>query len=1058
MSPKQPTKPRSFGQEAERILSLPIAHRVNRLGGYGAQGEVIYEAHPSGGPSVLVDSQGEATVTLMSNGSIGFSVKPAGGAEVSVLDLSFDFAEKREIGVPSSNVWIDVAIGTRRHVASIINPKSEINSPAKRLRLVKLGDPARALWYGAAFEPIRGVAYETAVKCSLVSTAAGPAIKREVFVRNVGRKPIAGSLWTFFFLHGTQRFVYNKQLWYDIGLPLMLTESVVAATVPYSDAVQIKRVTSTARGMKAVDATCDYSTFVGDTSVFSTMPEAVRTGRMVPGGAGRRLNRFSTAACAANQFAFSLKPGESATLQQALLYVTDQPLMEQFRRTASYTDPSYAAMSAAFRAAAKELVDAGPRARAIMALAPPSDGEAEAPAFEVALPAEPVVSAYANSVWTGVKELYEKCRAHGAKLADGIELGTRDRGQDMWPKMKEDPGRVRADLVHALGFMYVTAEFCGKTKETAWNPDKPLSLPEKLHGMFPRQYPSRWNDRRQEVMNDNRPYADSPLWLLDSLFMYLRETGDTSILNETVTTVRLTDPEHPITSGIVGCDRRQTVLETVCEVFECFERHVNDSPYGMAQILYGDWCDPIDMYGTSVVGDATTRGQGRGVQTRLSAHLFLCLVEAIDCLSAAPLAAMVQAAGLSERVEAFKPFAARLRQNVVRWAWEDDDDTETPASPAARLPAKMGSDPNEETSRGQTPFSPEGATGKRSAPFFPGFVDSIHEFRLDGSRPDYAKGERGYTLGSMRGTDPDGVARRQLANQAYGLAMLRTERDYLPPVEGADEMVRRLLDTTDRLFFRPKLGLVLFTRPIANNQQSVKYVGRMGLVPSGCAENGEYHHGQVMMHRYRMRLPGQADTVWREFKPVMSALRDETICGPFETPCTSYASDPDDPHFGKGMYFGLSGSTDWIVEIFHEVAGLRLALHDPSQPAVRVTPNLPATLNETLTFRRVIHAARLPAQMRKMGSDPNEKTSRGPTPFSAVGGAPVRASEGERLTAPLQTGYRRIPLTIDIRRRGSGPTRTGIEYALNGHPVPAAEVASLDGLDRVHLDITYVYA
>ena len=1023
MAGRKVSKSKSFVQEAAWALTVPIAHRASEIGGYGANGEVIYEGHPTNCPSVLVDNQRDATATFMSNGALGFEVKQAGTAEVAVLDVSFDFAEKREIGVPAANVWIDVRAGRERRIASIINPKSEMNSPPAGIRLVKLGDPRRALWYGAFFRPAPGVSYETAVKCSLVYTPAGPALRREVCVKNTGKKSISGLLWTFYFLHGTQRFVYNKQLWYDISLPLSNKETVVAATVPYSDMVQIKRVSSDPQGMKAVDATCDYATFIGDTSVFSIMPEAVRRGAMLPGGAGRKLNRFSTAAVAANQFEFALRPGQAATLGQALLYVTDQAMIDRFRETSSYSDPSYGAMTKAFRAAAKELVaiplslvgrgqgegkgsmavegraphpPLSPEGRGMQGESPASS--ARAPAFQVALPNEPVVANYANSAWTGIKELYEKCRAHGAKLADGIELGTRDRAQDMWPKMKEDPGRVRADLVHALGFMYVTQDpgkmameqnAAGRAPTPGGDRggvgaaaagaeagpfSPPLTLPQKLHGMFPRQYPSQWSDRRQEIMNDNRPYADSPLWLLDALWMYLRETGDASILRETVTTVRLANVEDPVHSGIVGCDRRQTVLETVCEVFECFGRHVLDSPYGMAQVLYGDWCDPLDMFGTSVVGDATTRGRGRGVCTRLSAHLFLCLVDAIDCLAARPVREVVDQAGLAARVEALMPVASELRKSIVRFAWEDGD-----------------------------------------RPFLAGFIDWIHELKADGSRPDYAKGELGYTCGSMRGADPDGVLRRSLVAQAYGLAMLTTDRDYLEPVPGSDAIVARILETTDKLFFRDKLGLLLFSRPIANDQRSVEFFGRMGIVPSGCAENGEYHHGQVMMHRYRMRLAGQADTAWREFKPVMSALRDESRGGPFETPCTSCASDPADPHFGQGMYFGLSGSTDWIVEVFHEVAGLRLALHDPDQPAVRVTPNLPATLKETLTFRRLIHLA-LP--------------------------------EG---------GYRPIPLTIDIRRSGAGRTRTATEVKVNGQPVPEPAVRDLAGLDRVHMEITYVY-
>ena len=46
-----------FAKEAEQILSLKIAHRVHSTGGYGANSEVIYEGHPTGCPSVLVDSK-----------------------------------------------------------------------------------------------------------------------------------------------------------------------------------------------------------------------------------------------------------------------------------------------------------------------------------------------------------------------------------------------------------------------------------------------------------------------------------------------------------------------------------------------------------------------------------------------------------------------------------------------------------------------------------------------------------------------------------------------------------------------------------------------------------------------------------------------------------------------------------------------------------------------------------------------------------------------------------------------------------------------------------------
>lgn len=957
----------AFLDEAAHVLALNVSHRVNCLGGYGPHSEVIYEGHPANCPSVLVDSRDGATATFMSNGSVGFSVKVPGGMEVRVLDNHFEPVEKREVGTPSGNVWIDLKLGTRHAIASLINPACNSGLPADSIRIVKLGDPDRAMWFCAWFKPAPGIQIETAVKMSMRISSQGPILVREIAVRNSGKKAIVGGLWTNYFLHGTQRFVYNKDLWYDAGCPVSLTDTVMTARVPYSDIIQIKQLHNKPANLKSVDATCDYATFVGSTAAYALLPEAIQRGAMIPGGAGRKVNRFSTAAIAANQFALNLKPAGAATLAQSLLYVTEPKTCAAFRRDASFADPSYKAMVVSFRKACVGLLKKT-RDEVDVRVSKKSVAVHQWPAFEVQFPTDRTVSEYVNSVWTGVKELYENCRAHGARLADGIELGTRDRGQDMWPKIKEEPARVRTDLLHALSFMYIT-------HEGPFPSDRPLTLREKLHGMFPRQFPSHWSKRENEVRNDNRPYTDSPLWLLNSLCMYIRETGDTSILFERVKTISLTTPDTPETSGIVGNEKSYLVVEVLREILACFERHADDSPYGIAQILYGDWCDPIDMFGTSEVGNVKTRGRGRGVQVRLSGHLFATLVESIDMLASRRVSGLLSEKGVAIDIARLQSFADRLRKNIVKVGWED--------------------------------------TGARG--FHAGFLNCIHELTREGRTPDYARGEIGYTLGSMTGKDFDGIKRRELVGQAYALHMLLTQRSYLSPVEGGDAIIKKLLETVDVCFYDKKIGLLMFTRPVANNEQAVSLCGRMGVVPSGTAENGEYHHGQVMMHRFRQDLPESADIVWKQFKPMMSALRDESIAGPFETPCTSYVSDKDDPHFGKAMYFGLSGSVDWIVEVIHRVVGLSLNLHDPDQPAVSVEPNLPAALDHTLTFRRIVHVA---------------------------------TGAGE---------FRKVPLQIAIRRQGKGKTVVGREIKINGAPASKAEIASLDTLDRVDIEIVYLF-
>ncbi|MGD0088666.1 MAG: hypothetical protein ABSE73_01995 [Planctomycetota bacterium] len=983
----------SFARQAGRILGLNVAHRVNRLGGYGAGGEVIYEAHPLGCPATLVTNRDNAKATFMSNGSIAFEVKLENGMDIQVLSGSFDATEKRETNVPSGNLWL--VPGKSSAVAALINPNAGTLAP-RALKVVKLGDPGRAMWYCASFAR-GGTAFQTAVKLSLAGTPHGPALLREVFIENTGRRRLQGLLWAFFNLHGTQRFVYNKEIWYDSGLAVTPAEIVVAATVPYSDILQLKRLSSVpGRGLSVLDATCDYSAFVGDSAALSLLPLAVRRGTLAPAGAGSRLNRFTIATIAAGQFALDLAPGRAAELRQSVLYVTDAALLERFRQESSCQFPDYKRVAQAFLGAAKELVKGTPEARRISAQAAASAATLAPPAFELVLPKQRVISEYAKSVWIGVEELYENCRAHGAKLANGIELGTRDRAQDMWPKMKQDPGRVRADLVHALSFMYVTVGQASRlplgalasrrpvADPACWS--QPLTRTQKLHGMFPRQYPSRWDDRSQEVLNDNRPYADSPLWLLDAVNMYVRETGDSALLLEKVQTVRLTNPDKPESSGIAGCDKTFCIAEVLLEVLECFQRHIQDSPYGLAQIMYGDWCDPVDMFGTAVAGDASTRGQGRGAQVRLSAHVGDCMVQTIDLLETRRAREALAGLDLAGRIQALKRAADQLRKNIVRVAWE---------------PGLCGA--------GILP-----APGSAGVPPAPGaFLSAIHELNRDGSRPDYARGETGYTLGSMRGRDFDGVNRRELLTQAYCLKMLLTEREYLEPIPDSQTLIRELLATSDELLFDERLGLRLFNPPIANNKLARELVGRMGVVPAGCAENGEYHHAQVMMHRHRLAVPGQAGRAWEQFKRIVSAARDESLAGPFEMPCTSYASDRDDPHYGKGMYFGLSGSADWIIEFFQALAGLKLSLHDNTQPALQVTPLLPAELGETLTFRRSIHLA-LPTG-----------------------------------------GYRRIPFELNIKSEGKGDTLRETLITINGKRAEAAEVRSLENMQRVDMAITY---
>lgn len=934
--------------------NLPIKYRVNSLGGYGANSEVIFERHPFNCPSSLTISHENATATFLTNGSVDFEIKHLSGLTVRVLEGSFDPIEKRETGVPSSNVWLEFS----GRFASIINPNANWNLPPASIQVTKTSAP-REMEFCASFYPTPDSVIESTATLTMIPTPHGHVLQRRIHFRNTGKTRIAGNLWTYFNLRGTQRFVYHKPLWYDMGLPLSATETVTAARMPNEDILQIKRISSQPENLTACESTCDYSTFIGDSSAFSIFPQSLQHGRLLDHGARERLNRFTTSSISASRFAFDLQPNESASLLQSLLYVEDESLIETFRQQITCEEPGYSALESAFRHAAQDLIKST-SSTTPYSLIPNSQSLIPNPPFEISLPTEPAISAYLNSLWSGVDELYEKCRAHGATLADGIEVGTRDRAQDMFLKMKADPARVRADLIHAFSFMYVTDDTPSNGR---------LTLPQKLHGQFPRQYPSRWLDRKTPVQNDNRPYADSPLWLIDALLMYLRETGDLSILQEQVETIHLLDPEHPEVSGIIGAEKRLLLVDVVKEIFASFHRHVTDSPYGLAQILFGDWCDPVDMFGTDKVGNPTRRAHGRGAQIRLSAHLFLCLVHAVDVFSA-PNVRAILGAEYETHLNQWKHLADQIRKHILHFAWEGEGN---------------------------------GC-----------FIDCIHELKKDGTPPNYASGELGYTLGSMNGRDFDGVPRSVLTTQAFCLEMLTIERDYLDEPADKNKLIHAMLQQVDETLFRPDLGLLLFSQPIPNTREAVSLVGRMGILPSGCAENGEYHHAQMFMHTFRLSIPHQVNTVWEQFKPMLSVGRDESIGGAFDMTSNSYASDEADPHFGAGMYFGLSGSVDWIIEFIQKISGLHFALHDDSQPDLRIEPILPDELQSQFVFKRIIH---------KRDAD----------------------------------GYRQIPFTVRIEHTGEGNQLTADKIFINGKQAEDRLIRDVSEYEALDVHIIHFY-
>lgn len=94
---------------------------------------------------------------------------------------------------------------------------------------------------------------------------------------------------------------------------------------------------------------------------------------------------------------------------------------------------------------------------------------------------------------------------------------------------------------------------------------------------------------------DLQDYADSPSWLIMALSYYLKETGDVSILGESVAFLNEEDPYAASTESA-------TVLEHVLRA----QRHLlsDRGTHGLSLIHYGDWCDTMNGVGAAGRGES----------------------------------------------------------------------------------------------------------------------------------------------------------------------------------------------------------------------------------------------------------------------------------------------------------------------------------------------------------------------------------------------------------------------------------------------------------------------
>ncbi len=136
--------------------------------------------------------------------------------------------------------------------------------------------------------------------------------------------------------------------------------------------------------------------------------------------------------------------------------------------------------------------------------------------------------------------------------------GYRDAFQDSWGYMLIDPEKARESIITTLSYM----------------------LPD---GRCPRQY-YKWDNK----YNDMRDFSDSIIWVADAVVSYIKETGNTDILDFEI--------------GFLDSDEKTSVEEHIMRGFDSLWNLRGES--GLTLMRGGDWFDGlggINKYGEGAV-------------------------------------------------------------------------------------------------------------------------------------------------------------------------------------------------------------------------------------------------------------------------------------------------------------------------------------------------------------------------------------------------------------------------------------------------------------------------
>jgi len=212
----------------------------------------------------------------------------------------------------------------------------------------------------------------------------------------------------------------------------------------------------------------------------------------------------------------------------------------------------------------------------------------------------------------------------------GSLIGVRDVFQALEGLIFWRPEAVRVKIIEALNFVFTD-------------------------GRCPRQYSLPRNEDSSPAM-DLRPFIDQGVWVISTIYSYLKVTGDIEILNKECGYYEIVDEKKGL---VCRSKERDTVLEHMLRIMEYLLSKRDMQKTGCIRAIYGDWNDALDGLGVSSKPGVE---YGSGVSVMASLQVYQNLAEMIDILE------RLQNNKYLHYTESYKKAREELKDSLNRYA------------------------------------------------------------------------------------------------------------------------------------------------------------------------------------------------------------------------------------------------------------------------------------------------------------------------------------------------------------------------------------------------------